>query len=44
VPITRQLIVSTSGGLSAILVVARRTRSQWAKNLKTMTKMTKGAT
>jgi hypothetical protein len=44
VPIMRQLIVTTSGGLSAILAVARRTRSPWTKNPKTMTKVTKGAT
>jgi hypothetical protein len=37
-------IVTTSGGHSAIPVVARRTRSQWTKNPKTMTKGTKGAT
>jgi hypothetical protein len=44
VPIMRQLIVTTSGGLSAIPVVARRTRSRWTKNPKMMTKGTKGAT
>jgi hypothetical protein len=44
VPITRQSIATTSGGHSTILVVARRTRSQWTKNPKTTTKGTKGAT
>jgi hypothetical protein len=44
VPVMRQLIVTTSGGLSAIPAVARRTRSPWTKNPKTMTKGTKGAT
>jgi hypothetical protein len=44
VPITRQSIATTSGGHSAILVVARRTRSQWTKNPKMSTKGTKGAT
>jgi hypothetical protein len=39
VPIMQQLIATTSGGHSAILVVARRT-SQWTKNLKRMTKGT----
>jgi hypothetical protein len=44
VPITRQSIATTSGGHSAILVAARRTRSQWTKNPKTMTKGTKRTT
>jgi hypothetical protein len=43
VPITRQSIATISGGHSAIPVVARRTRSQWAKNPKMTTKGTKGA-
>jgi hypothetical protein len=44
VPIMRQLIATTSGGHSAIPVVARRTRSQWIKNPKTTTKGTKRTT
>jgi hypothetical protein len=44
VPIMRQLIVTTSGGLSAIPVVARRTRTPWTRNPKMTTKGTKGAT
>jgi hypothetical protein len=44
VPTMRQLIVTTSEKHSAILMVARRTRSLWTKNPKTMTKGTKGAT
>jgi hypothetical protein len=44
VPIMWPLIVTTFGGLSAILGVVRRTRSPWTKNPKTMTKGTKGAT
>jgi hypothetical protein len=44
VPIMRQLIVTTSGELSAIPAVARRTRSPWTKNPKTTTKGTKGTT
>jgi hypothetical protein len=44
VPIMRQLIVTTSGELSAIPAVARRTRSPWTKNPKKTTKGTKGAT
>jgi hypothetical protein len=44
VPITRQLIATTSEGHLAIPVAARRTRSQWTKNLKTMTKGTKCTT
>jgi hypothetical protein len=43
VPIMRQSIATISEGHSAILVVARRTRSQWTKNPKTTTKGTKGA-
>jgi hypothetical protein len=36
----QQLIATTSGGHSAIPVAARRIRSQWTKNPKTMTKGT----
>jgi hypothetical protein len=43
-PITRLSTVTTSGGHSATPVVARRTRSGRTRNLRMMTKKTKGAT